>query len=343
MRHQGVLWAVGAAALVVVNTAVWVLVLPSTREPLSPVAPPHDADADPPQQHYDPQARPVRIYSDIRGLTAPPGCLERCRMVGRPEEADAAVHFCNGTAFKFARRPGLKTVWSCWGGPISDPAWDWTAGLASSTTLPITWNRYCADPRVPSLPRNKTLFDVLFIASHRVPWRDAYIANLSQYINVSIFKGPAKNADEPEHCVRLSQTFLERKLCVLSHTRIYLAIENSGVGDGPQSDYITEKFFQSLCSTAVVVYMGSAAYQRVTPATGAAVVATDFKSPKELAKFLQMLLDNPRLYDRQMDWRSSPVLFEGWRKSYYNRLENLHCRICDRIHNERGANIVPSW
>lgn len=82
-------------------------------------------------------------------------------------------------------------------------------------------------------------------------------------IGVDSYGGCFRNADENSvtQCQHLSD-HRERKACILSTYKFYLAFENS-----IDPSYVTEKYYQGLLSGSVPVYLGAPNVEKFYPVT----------------------------------------------------------------------------
>ncbi|XP_076036070.1 alpha-(1,3)-fucosyltransferase C-like [Oratosquilla oratoria] len=74
----------------------------------------------------------------------------------------------------------------------------------------------------------------------------------------------------------------------------YLAFENQIC-----RDYVTEKFFRPLSSSAIPVVFGGANYSSIGP-PNSYIDALAFPGPKDLAEYLWTVATNRTLYNRQV-------------------------------------------
>ncbi|KAJ1479433.1 hypothetical protein T484DRAFT_1814163, partial [Baffinella frigidus] len=90
------------------------------------------------------------------------------------------------------------------------------------------------------------------------------------------------------------------KIAIVSQHRFYLAMENHLI-DG----YLTEKFFQGLISSTVMVYMGAPDASSLSPAPNSFIDASRFSSVKELAAYLKKVDADEELYQYHFRWREN--------------------------------------
>ncbi|XP_076047882.1 alpha-(1,3)-fucosyltransferase C-like isoform X6 [Oratosquilla oratoria] len=91
-------------------------------------------------------------------------------------------------------------------------------------------------------------------------------------------------------------------------------------------DYVTEKFFKPLLSSAVPVVMGGADYNHVGP-PNSYIDALAFPGPKELAQFLTTVAANRTLYNSYHQWRRNYKV--DFSRVYIARF----CDLCALLHN----------
>lgn len=125
------------------------------------------------------------------------------------------------------------------------------------------------------------------------------------------------NADAKVH----SENYNEVKGRTIQHYKFTIAMENSNT-----KDYVTEKLFTPLDWGTVPIHMGVANVHDYVP-EHSVISVHDFKSPKELAKYLKDLDRNETKYAEYHAWREKP-----YTKSFKALwgISDVHssCRMC---------------
>ncbi|CAL8147838.1 unnamed protein product [Orchesella dallaii] len=121
-------------------------------------------------------------------------------------------------------------------------------------------------------------------------------------------RGQPKHASSP-----CSESVFWQKLA--QDYKFYLAFENSIC-----LDYVTEKLFRTLELGLVPVVYGGANYTQIAP-PNSFINVDNFKSTKELSKFLRNLDENPDEYKKYFEWRNKykVVRGDGW------------CTLCNKV------------
>jgi len=141
--------------------------------------------------------------------------------------------------------------------------------------------------------------------------RQEYFTELSKHIQVDIYG----------HCGNLSCQPSMSQECnnLLNSYKFYVSAENSLC-----PDYVTEKLYRALGSDVVPIVYGGADYSQYTPPHSIINVA-DFKSPKDLANYLNVLDNNDALYVRHFEWKRDWELKgfprDGW------------CDLCEKLND----------
>ncbi|MEO8669082.1 MAG: glycosyltransferase family 10, partial [Bauldia sp.] len=91
------------------------------------------------------------------------------------------------------------------------------------------------------------------------------------------------------------------KRTMLSRYKFTLAIENSIA-----PDYVTEKFFDPLLAGSVPVYRGAPNVRDFSPGPKSYIDASDFGSPRDLARYLNDLAGDETAYAAYFAWRDNP-------------------------------------
>lgn len=151
--------------------------------------------------------------------------------------------------------------------------------------------------------------------------REKYIEHLKQVIKVDILDVDGtcpniKNVDcrPPAACDSSSQ---------LKKYKFYLAAEMFIC-----TDLVTERFYQHLDKDIVPVVYGGADYTKFAP-PNSYINAAHFKSPYELAKYLDLLNNNDALYLSYFDWKKE---FE-----YQFNPTKSFCELCNKLHKDDGT------
>ena len=115
-----------------------------------------------------------------------------------------------------------------------------------------------------------------------------YINELRQYISVDVYG----------KCGKSCPTILNCRSYAYSTYKFYLAFENSLC-----EEYVTEKFLFTVYSGQIVpIVLGWARYDHYIPSTGY-IDVRDFRSPRELAAYVDYLDKNTTAYLEYFQWR----------------------------------------
>ena len=143
--------------------------------------------------------------------------------------------------------------------------------------------------------------------------RETIVKELAKYIDVDVF-GRCTN----KRCNDTSTKCVER---YARNYKFYLSFENSMC-----KDYVTEKLFNALRAEIIPVVFGGANYAHYAP-NGSYINVMDFKSPRELARFLQNLGTHERNYYRYFHWKTE---YE------FNHKYIKFCQICEALNYGLG-------
>ena len=121
--------------------------------------------------------------------------------------------------------------------------------------------------------------------------RRDYVNLLQRYIPVDIYGKCGNHTCFPK---------FSRKCEHLLNTtyKFYLAFENSLC-----PEYITEKVWLRLKEDVVPIVLGGAEYDKYLP-KHSYINIKDFSSPRELAKYLTILIKNDTLYNEYFHWKN---------------------------------------
>ncbi|XP_033744474.1 alpha-(1,3)-fucosyltransferase 11-like [Pecten maximus] len=197
----------------------------------------------------------------------------------------------------------------------------------------------------------RNLAPVLYAQSHPgVPSdRDSYVEELMKYVKVDSYGSCLHNKDLPEHLRDPAENFENHEfLDFISVYKFHLAFENAVC-----KDYMTEKLMRPLHVGSVPIYYGSPFAQEWMPNNSTVIMVNDFKSPKELAEFINYLDNNDDEYEKYMQFKKTGgvtnqklvdymkkrpwgshdhnfyIFNEDNKPDYFNGFE---CHVCKNIH-----------
>lgn len=133
------------------------------------------------------------------------------------------------------------------------------------------------------------------------------------------------NRDLPED--RGRQTLME----VMADYKFVIGVENALA-----RDYVTEKFFNPLLAGTVPVYRGAPNVEEFAPGRKCFVNAADFRSPAELADFMNRCYAVPALYDELTAWREQSLL-PGFLQKLERVKEHPFVRLCKAVEEKRKS------
>ncbi|KAL7074700.1 hypothetical protein ACQ4LE_005911 [Meloidogyne hapla] len=179
--------------------------------------------------------------------------------------------------------------------------------------------------------QNKTKRGILWLVSNckANSKREAAVEALSKYINIKIGGKCGKTPADRNLCPRSSDCSY-----LYSNYYFYIAIENDIC-----NNYVSEKFWERYMLPAVPIVLKASIYQGFVP-DNSFIAMDQFKSPKQMADHLNLLMDNPNEYLKYFEWRS-----KGWSVAPYNH-EGFRvgpCALCERLLRlSNGSDLFPS-
>lgn len=207
--------------------------------------------------------------------------------------------------------------------------------------LPAAWIQYNATRFRNALPQRSAGFRKRFARPYQVAWivsnchtpskREAFVAELSKFINVTIF-GRCSN--------QTTSSTQRRRPCdkacydqIRKSYKFIVGLENSHC-----TDYVTEKFFGRV-QDFVVLVNGAAhhddSYQRLAPPHSHINIA-DFTRPADLAHYLHQLAQNETAYLSYFWWQEYYQVLaaagNGDEQAKRRFFAQSMCRLCERLH-----------
>ncbi|CAG8512487.1 10493_t:CDS:10 [Paraglomus occultum] len=117
---------------------------------------------------------------------------------------------------------------------------------------------------------------------------------------------------EPDEFAVVLYHFRRANHRVFVSPSFYLALENSNC-----DYYVTEKLQGSFAAGVVPIVMGPKNYTPFIPKPHSVIFLDDFRDPRDLAKHLRFLLEQPEEYQKYIDFRFNPQLIsEEFRKDW---------------------------
>jgi len=107
--------------------------------------------------------------------------------------------------------------------------------------------------------------------------------------------------------------------------KFFLAFENSNC-----YDYVTEKFYRTLESCTIPVVMGAPNIKDFEPLPET-IITVDGKTPEEVAKIMQKIDDDDRLFEHYLRWKEvpknelNPFFVHLWEK---DTTGGAYCELC---------------
>ena len=96
------------------------------------------------------------------------------------------------------------------------------------------------------------------------------------------------------------------------------------------TDYVTEKFFDPLIAGAVPIYLGAPNINEFAPGEHCFIHANDFKSPKELADYIEECYNNEQEYQSFFQWKQKDLRPQFIEKAQLQKTAPF-IRLCELI------------
>jgi alpha-1,3-fucosyltransferase len=163
-----------------------------------------------------------------------------------------------------------------------------------------------------SLLKNKKKMVAWFVSHcHTNGLREIYFRKLSKYVEIDVYGDCGKLKCLPSRSLKCDQ--------LLDSYKFYVAAENAIC-----TDYVSEKFYRAMAFDIVPIVYGGADYPSYAPSISY-IDVSDFKSPKDLARYLNLLNENDALYLQYFYWKSDYEVISrpvaGW------------CELCEKLNN----------
>ncbi|XP_062926417.1 alpha-(1,3)-fucosyltransferase 11 isoform X2 [Mobula hypostoma] len=286
-------------------------------------------------------------------------CLSTSRRRAAPA-ADALIFY--GTDFRAYEAPLPRPARQAWAlfheeSPMNNYLLSHAAGIRlfnytatfrrhSDYPLALQWLPsldYLLRPPLPLAQKGRGRAPVLYLQSHCevASDRDRYVRRLMEHLQIDSYGQCLQNKELPSH--RLVDTLTATTedsefMDFISKYKFHLAMENA-ICD----DYMTEKLWRPMHLGVVPIYRGSPVVQDWMPNSHSIILIDDFKSPKDLADYINFLDQNDEEYMKYLEYKqlggiTNTLLLETLEKREWgvndinkpNYLNGFECYVCDQ-------------
>jgi len=121
----------------------------------------------------------------------------------------------------------------------------------------------------------------------------------------------------------------ESKMDVIAGYKFTIAFENARA-----EDYVTEKFYDPLIAGSVPIYLGAPNIEDFAPGDKCFINVADWDAPESLAKYILLLSQDEKLYQRYFRWRSEPFR-PAFERLLRQRKEHPFTCLCRKVKERR--------
>ena len=117
----------------------------------------------------------------------------------------------------------------------------------------------------------------------------------------------------------------QSKMDTIADYKFTISFENA-----IERDYVTEKFYDPLIAGSVPIYLGAPNINDFAPDDKCFINASDWDSPKSLARYVMAVSEDKALYRSYFDWKSKPFKPDFIRLLEQQK-EHAFVRLCKKI------------
>ncbi|KAG7155879.1 Alpha-(1 3)-fucosyltransferase C-like 9 [Homarus americanus] len=210
---------------------------------------------------------------------------------------------------------------------------NWTMSYRLDSDVPVPYGRIIPKsqssittaPPVKDYWANKTKYKMAaWMVSHcgTESRREWFVKELVHFMKVDVFGRCGFKKCGKNISLRTLGTFNQDECnAEIEQYMFYFAFENSIC-----QDYITEKFFLALQLDVIPVVFGGGNYAAIAP-INSYINALDFKTPKELAKYLELVAENATMYNKYFEWKNKYIVELG------HPFSPMVCDLCSKLHD----------
>lgn len=198
---------------------------------------------------------------------------------------------------------------------------NWTATYHRRSDIVLPYGQYIAFQTDNDQESN--LKKIIKAKSDLIAWvvsdcggkREKIALELEKYLSLTVFGNCKTKFKNQANCLRGTKECDDK----LSKFKFYLAFENSLC-----EDYVTEKYWINALEHGSVPVVYGYNYDAKIAIPKSYINVKDFKTVKDLAKFIQFLDTNDEYYAKYFDWR---------RKYKAMKADDLLCTVCKKLHD----------
>lgn len=181
-------------------------------------------------------------------------------------------------------------------------------------------------PKKIDISKKENKICMLISSSINQSGRREYLTELMQYVAIDSYGKLCNNKNIKDDKGR------ETKLALYSKYKFVIAFENAVC-----NDYVTEKFYDPLLAGSVPVYFGAPNINEYIPGNKCYVDVRAYKSPQELAVYLNFCMNNDIEYMKYHAWRYKPFIADFSKKMEVQETSPF-VRLCKLLDKENLEN-----
>lgn len=159
--------------------------------------------------------------------------------------------------------------------------------------------------------------------------REAYVEELMKHIQVHSYGSCLNNMNGTGLSIPADGNVVD----YMTKYKFYLAFENSCC-----EDYISEKFINGIWAGIVPVVAGPRDYSSYAPTNHSVINVLDFKSPKELAAYLNKVGNDKKLYDEYLEYKYNKVFSDQFNAIWKGRdLFGVYCEVAEELMHYKAS------
>eukprot|EP01104_Vermistella_antarctica_P016001 TRINITY_DN5365_c0_g1_i1.p1 TRINITY_DN5365_c0_g1~~TRINITY_DN5365_c0_g1_i1.p1 ORF type:complete len:416 (+),score=97.54 TRINITY_DN5365_c0_g1_i1:156-1403(+) len=149
--------------------------------------------------------------------------------------------------------------------------------------------------------------------------RTEYVMELMHHLGVTSYGNCMNNREWPEEKSRMD---------IMRTAKFTLVFEDSSC-----KDYVTELYWDALVAGTVPIYMGAPNVEQLTPTNHAILNVADFRSPQELASFVQDVSSSDETYLSFLDYKYGKAPLSARFRHFLKMQHNTDpwCRLCHAL------------
>jgi hypothetical protein len=207
-----------------------------------------------------------------------------------------------------------------------------TARLDSDFPIPVWWGLNITGGRGPDTQRavvsfkDRNTVPIYVASSNCEPVRTEYQKQLMEFIDIDSYGECLRN--KYDLTKRYEKNFFADAFELQRQYKFTLVFMNADC-----ELWVDTRLLYALEAGSVPIFMGTEEVDRFLPGMEDSIIkVSDFKTPEDLASYIEKVAADEELYNSYLHWKSRGVEYKGTEmEAVSSNMANWYCNICDKV------------